>query len=179
MGRKLSCIQGRIEKGFHVAQTRRCSCLNGPRPTTQSSENGERTGTPDFQCTSRSSGRSKQRLWTHSQTTDSSSWAAHLVTERRSSCSSLLPKVSKPLRSGSRTILGRLCGCCARHRSSAGKSSWVREGSEQPHCHKARCASRGPLLLYYCQNSHRSMLPVALCHLMKCGKYLLPGNHER
>ena len=106
-------------------------------------ENGERTGTPDFPCASRSSGRSTQRLWTHSQTTASSSWAAHLVTVRRSSCSSWLPKVSKSSRSGSRTILGRLCGCCTRQRSSAGKSSWALASSEHPHCCNARCASRG------------------------------------
>src|SRR5713226_4716826 len=108
-----------------------------------SARTGRELGRQTSHAKAGSSGRSTLRLWTRSQTTDSSSWAAHLVMERRSSCSSLLPKVSKPSRSGSRTILGRLCGCCARQRSSAGKSSWVIASNKQPHGCKARCASRG------------------------------------
>src|SRR5260370_12657035 len=108
-----------------------------------SARTGRELGRQTSHAKAGSSGRSALRLWTRSQTTDSSSWAAHWVMERRSSCSLLLPKVSKPSRSCSRTILGRLCGCCARHRSSAGKSFWVLASNEQPHGCKDRCASRG------------------------------------
>jgi len=47
---------------------------------------------------------------------------------------SWLPKASKPSRPGSRTIRGRLCGCCARPGSSAGKSSSMAGSNKHPHC---------------------------------------------
>ena len=80
-----------------------------------------------------SSGSSTLRLWTPSQMRGLSSWAAHWVMGKRSSCSSWLPIVSKLSRPGSRMIRGRLRGCCTRPRSSAGKSFSRRASSERPH----------------------------------------------